>query len=104
MTTDKWKDKWVKSCEGMSNVTIVCNDGIVHSHKIIIAIVSEFIKDIMITIPVADDVTIFLPDFQTAHINSVIDQFIFGGKKSKTKIPRYRLYPHQVGYSLLIAL
>jgi len=78
MTTDKWKDKWVKSCEGMSNVTIVCNDGVVHSHKIIIAIVSEFIKDIMITIPVADDVTIFLPDFQTAHINSVIDQFIFG--------------------------
>ena len=47
----------------MSNVNIVCSDGVIASHKIIVASASDFIKNIIISIPIGDDVTIFLPDF-----------------------------------------
>jgi len=63
----------------MGNVTLVCGDGIVQSHKIIVAIVSDFIKDMMTPIPSAEDVTILIPDFKTAHVYSVIDHYIYGG-------------------------
>ena len=69
----------MEACEGLSNVTIVCSDGIVPSHKIIIAMVSDFIKEMLIPIAAAEDVSIFLPDFQTSQVQSVIDQFFFGG-------------------------
>jgi len=77
MTTNKWKGI-IDSCQGVSNVTLVCSDGTLHSHKIMIAVVSGFMKDLMMSIPAADNVTILLPDFLTANVLSIIDQFNFG--------------------------
>ena len=36
-----------------------------------------FLKDLMKSIPVADNVTFYLPDFQTEDVLSVLDQFNF---------------------------
>ena len=47
---------------------IVCRDGVIISHKIIVASVSDFIKDIMRDIPSNDEVTIFLPDYYMAEV------------------------------------
>ena len=77
ISKNKWKEM-IEASKGVSNVSIVCSDGKIHSHKIIIARISDFIKEMMISIPAADDVTIFLPDSKTSQIQSVINQLIFG--------------------------
>jgi len=77
MTTNKWKNV-IDSCQEASNVTLVCCDGTLNSHKIMIAIISDFMKNLMMSIPAADSVTIYLPDFQTEKVQSVLDQFNYG--------------------------
>lgn len=57
-----WRE-FLKNCESVSNVKIVCQDGIIFSHKIIVASVSKFLKNILLNIPFCDDVILFLPDF-----------------------------------------
>ena len=52
------------SSDTMTNVNLICCDGVVASHKIIVASASNFLKNIMISIPNGDDVTILLPDFE----------------------------------------
>ena len=62
-------------------MTIVCCDGTLYSHKIMIAVVSGFMKDLMMSIPAADNVTILLPDFRTANVISIIEEYNFGDVK-----------------------
>ena len=50
-------------CQSVSNVKLVCKDGVISSHKILIASNSEFLKSLMEAVPVGDKVTIHLPDF-----------------------------------------
>ena len=54
----------------MSNVNLVCRDGVVYSHKIVLASVSEFLKTLLSDIPVGDDVSVFLSDFSKKEVNS----------------------------------
>jgi len=66
-----------------------CRDGVIISHKIIVASVSDFIKDIMRDIPSNDEVTIFLPDYHMdeveifLHLSESSKRFedIFGGQR-----------------------
>ena len=60
--TPFWKE-FLENCEAVSNVKIICKDGTILSHKIIVASVSMFLKNILLNIPSSDDVTLFLPDF-----------------------------------------
>ena len=57
-----WTDL-IQDSELLSNVTLVCEDGIVTSHKIVVASISDFMKSIISDIPVGDDITIHLLDF-----------------------------------------
>ena len=52
----------------VANVTIVCADGNLASHKIVVAGVSTFIKNILADFPIGDDVTIMLPDFTLSEV------------------------------------
>ena len=56
----------------MSNVNIVCSNGVIASHKIIVASASNFIKNIIISIPIGDDVTIFLPEFGKERVEEFL--------------------------------
>ena len=67
-----WREL-LENSRNVTNIKIICSDGIINSHKIIIASVSNFIKHILIEIPVADQVTLFLPDFQKAEIDEFLD-------------------------------
>ena len=55
-----------RSCA--ANVTLVCADGNLASHKIVVAGVSIFIKNILADYPIGDDVTIMLPDFSLSEV------------------------------------
>ena len=62
----------LESSNRMTNVNIVCSDGVIASHKIIVASASDFIKNIMISIPVGDDITIFLLDFEKYEVEEFL--------------------------------
>ena len=67
-------------CSSMSNVTIVCSDGIIQTHKIIVASASDFIKQLLSDIPVGDEITLYLPDHRKCRVQELLDG-IFTGKK-----------------------
>ena len=58
----------IQECHSVSNVTILCQDGLMNTHKIIMAGISDFIKSILAEIPVGDQVTLFMPDFRAEDI------------------------------------
>ena len=70
------RDLLEESCN-VSNVTLVCRDGKLGSHKIVLARVSSFIKNILADIPVGDNVTIILPDYPKAQVDFFLRSFIF---------------------------
>ena len=57
----------------MSNVTIVCSDGIIHTHKIIVASASDFIKHLISDVPVGDEITLYLPDHRKCRVSEILD-------------------------------
>ena len=59
-------------CQRLSNVTIRCGDGLVSTHKIILASVSPFIKEILSDIPNGDQVTVMMPDFGARPIEDFL--------------------------------
>ena len=65
-------NKLSESSETLSNVKIICSDGVIASHKIIVASASNFLKNFMITIPIGDDVTIFLPEFEKDEVEEIL--------------------------------
>ena len=70
--TKLWKTI-LEDSEHVSNVRIVCVDGVIISHKIIVASVSNFIKNIITDIPTNDEVTIFLPDFRKIEVEKCLN-------------------------------
>ena len=62
----------IQDCQFVSNVTILCQDGLVNTHKIILAGISDFIKSIIEEIPVGDQVTLFMPDFTSGDIDKFL--------------------------------
>ena len=51
-------------CHSVSNVKLVCKNGVISSYKILIASNSEYLKSLLAEVPVGDKVTIYLT-FQT---------------------------------------
>ena len=62
MTDTFWKEL-LEDSVAVSNVKIICSDGVIVTHKIVVATASSFIKVLMKKIPDGDDVSIFLPEF-----------------------------------------
>jgi len=56
----------------VTNLTLACGDGSLASHKILVAGVSSFIKNILEDIPIGDDVMIILPDFAEAEVDTFL--------------------------------
>ena len=62
MSSSNWSEL-VQHCQPVSNVSLVCRDGVVYTHKIVLASVSGFVKTLLSDIPTGDHVSVFLPDF-----------------------------------------
>merc|ERR1719270_899295 len=67
------KMEMLKECSSMTNVTIVCSDGIIHTHKIVVASASDFIKHLLSDIPVSDEITLYLPDHEKTSVMKLLD-------------------------------
>ena len=55
-------------CHRVSNVSVRCRGGLVSSHKIVLAGLSPFLRNILAQIPVGDEVTVIMPDFDSAQV------------------------------------
>ena len=62
------EDNFLNNCHQHCNVKLVCKDGDISSHKLIISRNSEFLKKLLWNIPVGDSVTLYLPDFLFSYI------------------------------------
>ena len=60
----------------VSNLSVVCGDGMLASHKIVLAGVSTFIKSILADIPVGDQVTVIMPDFCVDEMEEFLQMII----------------------------
>ena len=63
----------LQDCKSLENVTIVCSDGIIHTHKIIVASASDFIKHLLSEVPVGDEITLYLPDYDKCSVEELLD-------------------------------
>ena len=63
----------LKESSSMTNVTIICSDGIIHTHKIVVASASDFFKYLLSEIPVGDKISIFLPDYVKCSIIDLLN-------------------------------
>ena len=66
----------LQDCQRLTNVTIQCQDGLVSSHKLVLAGVSDFIKNILSEIPVGDEVTLLMPDFRAEEVEKFLFAFL----------------------------
>ena len=62
----------IQDCQLVSNVSVLCQDGLVNTHKIVLAGISDFIKNILAEIPVGDQATIFMPNFRAEDLEKFI--------------------------------
>ena len=79
MTSSDWAEL-VRHCKPVSNVNLVCRDGVVYSHKIVLGSVSDFVKTLLRDIPVGDDVSVFLPDFSKKEVNKLLENILLKRK------------------------
>ena len=75
MSSSNWS-QLVHHCQPVTNVSLVCRDGVVYSHKIVLASVSGFVKTLLSDIPVGDHVSVFLPDFFTKDVENFLQNII----------------------------
>ena len=63
-----WSE-FYQDCDNVANVTIVCRDGLLNTHKLILANISELTEKLIKEIPAADEVTLYLHQFSTLGVN-----------------------------------
>ena len=54
---------FLSDCRAAENVKIYCRDGVISTHKLLVASNSDFLKSLLKDQSDCDEVTIFLPDF-----------------------------------------
>ena len=48
----------------VTNARVICLDGVIHTHKLVLANISDLLQSILRDIPFGDNVTIYLTDFR----------------------------------------
>ena len=81
MPTSNWVEL-LQHCQPVSNVSLVCRDGDVYTHKIVLASVSGFVKTLLSDIPVGDHVSVFLPDFCADDITQFLENILLSKKNN----------------------
>ena len=93
------KIDFIQDFQSVSNCKIICkNNGTISTHKIVLAISGTFLRDLIKDIPVADEVTLLMKDFDVSEVLDILDT---EGSDSVTKneallFPITKLEPDQI--------
>ena len=74
---EKFKNDFLYNCSKFTNCEIVCSDGVLHTHKLLLAASGSFLRFLLEDFPDCEDVSLLLVDFKIEHIRSYLDQTIF---------------------------
>ena len=75
--------------ESFSNLTIICSDGLLFSHKVVLASISSYVKQILSQFPLGDEVTIYLPDYTQARVESFVTSKVFEDTQYEEDLARH---------------
>jgi len=75
-----WSE-FLEACGNTENVSIICRDGVIRSHKLVLAHISKLMEDILKDIPTGDEATIYLSD----TIKTDIEYLLQNAAPDKTK-------------------
>ena len=93
------KIDFIQDFQSVSNCKIICkNSRTISTHKIVLAISGTFLRDLIKDIPVADEVTLLMKDFDVSEVLNILDT---EGSDSVTKneallFPITKLEPDQI--------
>ena len=60
-------------CRHVSNASIICEDGVIFTHKLVLAAVSKLLQQILSDIPAADEVTFYLKTFEKSKVEEFLN-------------------------------
>ena len=66
-----WSE-FLEACSHTENVSIICRDGILRSHKLVLANVSKCMENILKDIPTGDEATIYVTDISKNDIEGFL--------------------------------
>ena len=70
-------DLFLSSCQSASNLSLVCRDGVIPGHKLMVASVSGWVKSLLSEAPSGDEVTLYLPDYHRGHVQTFLSSVLF---------------------------
>ena len=74
---EAFKTDFLGSCSKFTNCKIICSDGFLRTHKLILAASGDFIRFLLEDIGECEDVTLMMVDFKVADIEKHLDDSIF---------------------------
>ena len=86
-----------EDCIKVSNATVVCEDGVILTHKLILASFSTVLKNLISEIPFGDEVTVFLKDFTRYSVNKLLTKSLCE-KESKEEEAICQILGSEFGY------
>ena len=67
----------MQSIQSSSNVNIVCKNNVsIRSHKILLILCGDFIRELLEDVPAADQVTLYLPDLEAEQVDTSLKNII----------------------------
>ena len=75
-------ERFHSDCRQVSNISVICADGVIFTHKLVLAHISSLVKNILKEIPPADEATIYLKDFSKEEVE------VFMSDASLSKVRR----------------
>ena len=69
-------DKFHSDCRHVSNASIICEDGVIFTHKLVLATISKLLEQILSDIPAADEVTFYLKAFEKSEVEEFFNDLL----------------------------
>ena len=85
----------LEDSKSVENVKVVCKDGVVFSHKLVIASSGEFMKNLLNDVPVGDEITIYLPDYDEDTFSNILNSAFVPNLKETVNVFDFVSSPHQ---------
>ena len=72
-------DRFHSESRHVSNASIICEDGVIFTHKLVLATLSKLLEQMMSDVPAADEVTIYLKTFEKSTVEEFFDDLLLKG-------------------------
>ena len=79
-------DRFHSDCRQVSNASVICEDGVIFTHKLVLANISILMKSTLKEIPPADEATIYLKDFSKEDVELFMSEMSFSKESKNTDL------------------